>query len=141
MNKLFICIKRIVNREITSYLIFGILTTIIDAVTFFISNKIINIDYIISTIIAWIVAVLFAYITNKIWVFKSNIIEFSIIIKEAITFFIARLLSLLFTLIWMFFTIECLGIDEFFSKLLTNIFVVVMNYFFGKLFVFRNKKY
>lgn len=136
-NKLLAISNKFLNKETISYLIFGVLTTLVDAVAFFISNKILNIEYILATIIAWILAVLFAYITNKFWVFNSKSMKLAVVLKEAITFFIARLLSLGFTIIWMIFTVEMLNIDEFIAKLLANIFVVIMNYFFSKLLIFR----
>lgn len=137
-KKLFIIMKKIINRETISYIMFGILTTMVDAITFFISNKIFDVDYIISTIIAWILAVLFAYVTNKIWVFNSNSKKIIIVIKELIIFLIARLISLVFTIIWMIITVKLLKIDEMISKLLANAFVVIMNYFFSKLFIFKS---
>lgn len=137
IRNLFIIMNKIINRETISYLIFGILTTIVDAVTFFILNKMFKIEYILATIVAWVLAVLFAYITNKIWVFKSKSIKFSIVITEAISFFIARLVSLIFTIMWMIITVEFFKMDSMISKLLSNIFVVIMNYFFSKLFIFK----
>ncbi len=137
-KKLFVIMKKIINRETISYIMFGILTTMVDAITFFISNKIFDVDYIISTIIAWILAVLFAYVTNKIWVFNSNSKKIIIVIKELIAFLIARLISLVFTIIWMIITVKLLKIDEMISKLLANAFVVIMNYFFSKLFIFKS---
>ncbi|MBE6070345.1 MAG: GtrA family protein [Clostridium butyricum] len=137
-NKIHNLINKFLNREVILYIIFGILTTIVDAVVFYISNKVFSIDYIISTIIAWIFAVLFAYITNKIFVFKSYNIYFKEVLKEMVLFFLARVVSLIFTIIWMFVTVEILHIDEFISKLLANIFVVIMNYIFSKIFIFTH---
>jgi len=138
IEKIHNLISKLLNREVMLYIIFGILTTIVDAIVFYISNKVFNIDYIISTIIAWIFAVLFAYITNKIFVFKSYNIYFKEVLKEMVLFFLARVVSLVFTIIWMFVTVEILRIDEFVSKLLANIFVVIMNYIFSKIFIFTH---
>lgn len=139
IDKLILFATKFVNRETISYLIFGVLTTLVDAVVFFISNRILDVEYILATIIAWVLAVFFAYFTNKIWVFNSKNMKLDLIVKEAFVFFIARLLSLGFTIAWMFFCVEILEIDEFIAKLLANIFVVIMNYFFSKLFIFRNR--
>ncbi|WP_252221726.1 MULTISPECIES: GtrA family protein [unclassified Clostridium] len=139
IDKLFMVANKFVNKETISYLIFGILTTLVDAVVFFISNKILNIEYVLSTIIAWILAVIFAYFTNKIWVFNSKNMKFNLILKEAFAFFIARLLSLGFTIVWMIVSVEMLKSDEFVAKILANIFVVIMNYFFSKILIFKNK--
>ncbi|WP_278331806.1 GtrA family protein [Clostridium beijerinckii] len=51
----------------------------------------------------------------------------------------ARLLSLVFTIVWMFLCVEILKLDEFIAKLLANVFVVIMNYFFSKLFIFKSR--
>jgi len=133
-------IKKFLNAETISYLIFGVLTTIIDAAVFYLSNNILKIDYMISTVISWVVAVLFAYTTNKLFVFKSMSYDVITIIKEISAFFAARLFSLGFTLLFMFVTVEIMNIDEFISKLVSNVFVVIMNYFFSKLFIFKSNK-
>jgi len=133
-------IKKFLNAETISYLIFGVLTTIVDAAVFYLSNNILKIDYMISTVIAWIIAVLFAYITNKLFVFKSMSYNKITVIKEITAFFAARLFSLGFTLLFMFIAVEIINIDEFISKLVSNVFVVIMNYFFSKLFIFKNSK-
>lgn len=138
-NKLFIVMNKVFNRETISYLVFGVLTTLVDAVVFYISNKIFNIEYVLATVIAWVLAVLFAYFTNKIWVFNSKSMNLELMIREAFAFFIARILSLGFTIVWMICFVEILKSDEFIAKLLANIFVVIMNYFFSKLLIFKNK--
>ncbi|NRU36743.1 GtrA family protein [Clostridium beijerinckii] len=139
MDRLILFTTKFVNRETISYLIFGVLTTLVDALVFFISNKVFGVEYILATVLAWILAVLFAYFTNKIWVFNSKNIKLELVIKEAFAFFIARLLSLVFTIVWMFLCVEILKLDEFIAKLLANVFVVIMNYFFSKLFIFKSR--
>ena len=139
-ENLILFIKKIINRETIMYLIFGVATTLVDTVTFFLFNNILNIGYIISTVIAWVAAVLFAYVTNKIWVFKSEQSNFSAVMKEVIAFFIARIISLIFTIVWMICTVQLLHLDEFLAKLLANVFVVIMNYIFSKLFIFKETK-
>lgn len=139
LDKLKFIFMKVINAETISYIIFGGLTTLVDAVTFFLFNKVLNVEYIISTVAAWVLAVLFAYITNRIYVFKSCNNAVSEIVKECIKFFIARILSLIFTIIWMYCTVEWIRMDAMISKLLANIFVVVMNYFFSKLLIFKSR--
>lgn len=131
---------RVLNKEILYYIIFGILTTLVDMIMFYISNEVFSINYIISTIIAWILAVLFAYFTNRKWVFKSNSTNRYDILKEFVLFIIARVTSLILTIIWMIITVELLKINEFISKLLANFFVIIINYIFSSLYIFKNKK-
>lgn len=132
-------IINLINKETILYIIFGVFTTIVDATVFYIFNDIIGVKYILSTIVAWVVAVLFAYMTNKFFVFNSRNISIAQIIKEGIYFFAARLLSLGFTILWMILMVEILSVDEFISKLVVNVFVVIINYFFSKLVIFKNK--
>lgn len=137
-TRLFILTK-LFTKETISYLIFGVLTTVVDAVTFYLCNNILKLEYIISTIMAWILAIFFAYFTNKIWVFKSKENNIYMIWKEILSFFFSRLVSLIFTLLWMVVTVELLKFNEFISKILANFFVVIMNYFFSKLFIFKDR--
>ena len=82
LNKLLNLYKK--YKEIINYLIFGVLTTLISIVTYAIFTKVFHIDYLISNVLSWIIAVLFAYITNKIYVFESKSKKN---IKELISFF------------------------------------------------------
>lgn len=131
--------EKFVNKETISYLIFGVLTTVVNAVVFYIINDIMKINYMAATIISWVFAVLFAYITNKIWVFNSRSLKPSVIIKEMSAFISARLFSLGFTVLYMYVSVDIFGIDEFISLLISNVFVVIMNYVFSKIFIFKNK--
>ena len=133
-NKLF---NKIFNKEVILYLVFGVLTTLIDLIVFYISNNILNIHYIISTCLAWIFAVLFAYVTNKIFVFSSTENKQNIF-KEMFYFFSLRLVSLLMSIVFMFIMIDILHLNEILSKILVNVFVVIANYFFSKLFIFKS---
>lgn len=130
-------LKKIFNKEVILYLIFGVLTTLVDFIIFYISNKTLKIHYVIATCLAWIFAVLFAYITNKIFVF-SAIENKNNIFKEIFYFFSLRLISLVLSIIFMVIMVDFMFIPELISKILVNIFVVVANYFFSKLFIFKS---
>lgn len=129
--------KKLFNKEIILYLIFGVLTTLVDAIIFYIANYTLNIHYVISTCLAWIFAVLFAYITNKIFVF-SAIQNKQNIFKEMFSFFSLRLLSLLLSIVFMVIMVNIMNINEFLSKILVNVLVVIANYFFSKIFIFKS---
>ena len=129
--------KKLINREVILYLIFGVLTTLVDFIVFYISNNLLNIHYIVSTCLAWIFAVLFAYITNKIFVF-SAIENKHNIFKEIFYFFTLRLASLILSIIFMVIMVDLLNISEILSKILVNVFVVISNYFFSKVFIFKS---
>lgn len=127
--------KKIFNKQFILYIFFGGLTTLVDFIIFYISNSIFNINYILSTILAWVLAVFFAYVTNKIWVF--NLYKNKNILKEIFLFFYFRLMSLLLSILCMVIFIEILNINENISKFLVNFFVVLINYFFSKVFIFK----
>ena len=80
-------------REVISYLIFGFLTTLVNFVTYFIAHNLLGIDEIISNIIAWFVAVVFAFITNKTIVFESKKKTFKALAYEVSSFFIFRIVT------------------------------------------------
>ncbi len=129
--------KKIFNKEVILYLIFGVLTTLVDFIVFYISNKTLNIHYVIATCLAWVFAVLFAYVTNKIFVF-SAIKNKHNIFKEMFYFFFLRLASLVLSIIFMVIMVDFLSIPEVLSKILVNVFVVIANYFFSKIFIFKS---
>lgn len=128
-------IKKLFNKEVILYIIFGFLTTFVDTIIFFMFNNILKLNYIFSTCMAWFFAVLFSYITNKLFVFsyKRNTNK---LLKEIMSFFSLRLISLVLSIVFMIIMIEILNISEFLSKILVNFVVVVINYFFSKLFIF-----
>ena len=121
-------------KEIIMYLIFGILTTVVNIVVYFIASNVLNINYLISNATAWFLSVLFAYVTNKLYVFESSSKEF---IKEIVAFFSSRLATgiLDMFLMWLFVTVASL--NDVVVKIFVNILVIIMNYMFRKLFVFR----
>ena len=136
-------IKKILSSpfitEKLSYLVFGVLTTIISQVVFEIATRLFNVDYRVSTVISWIFAVAFAFITNKLFVFQSKDFSSRVLVKELSSFLVARLLSLLFDFSWMVFAVEVLHMGESIAKILSNVVVVVMNYFFSKMLVFKKR--
>lgn len=123
-------------KDIFNYIIFGIFTTIVNVVSFF-CLELIGIDYKTSTIIAWVLSVIFAYMTNKKYVFKSTTKSVKETTLEFSNFTLGRILSLLIDLLCMFIFIDVLNISNIISKIVTNVLVVVINYFISKLFVFK----
>lgn len=130
-------LSKSVNREIIYYLIFGALTTLINLVVYKLCTSI-DIVYWISNIIAWIIALIFAFITNKLFVFESKTTETGIVFKEAISFVCGRLFSGLCDLSFMIFAVELIDMNDFVAKIITNFFVVFINYIVSKLIVFKN---
>ncbi len=140
--------KKFLNRETINYLIFGVLTTIVNYVVYvaimYLSGMseaddgyqmLIN----IAVLISWVFAVAFAYITNKLYVFESKSFEFKIVVKECIAFVAARLFSLGCEVVWMNIVVS-LGMNDKIAKILANVFIIIMNYFFSKFFIFKEKQ-
>ena len=122
------------NKEIILYLFFGVLTTIVSIVSFYLFYRILGIHEIISTIISWICAVLFAYYTNSKWVFNNENIGNKVTIVK---FFAGRLFSLLLEEIIMIIFVTKLGFDGILIKTIAQVVVIVLNYIISKLFVFK----
>ena len=122
------------------YLFFGGVTTVINIVVFFILNTLLHINYQISNVIAWILCVIVAYITNKIWVFESKTTNKKDLLKETISFLLARVLTLAMEFILLYILVEKIGVIEIISKILVNVIVIVSNYFLSKLVIFNSKK-
>ena len=133
-------------KEVINYLIFGILTTVVSlAVKYLLLFTIFDasnaLELQVAVIISWIAACLFAYITNRIWVFESKSKK---IIKEMITFFVARLSTLGLEMLIMFIFVTALGLNSdiwvIVWTLVSQVLVIVGNYILSKLIVFKNKK-
>ena len=121
-------------KEIINYLIFGGLTTVVSIATYALFAKVFHIDYLISNVLSWILAVLFAYITNKIFVFESKSKKN---IKEITSFFFFRIVSLVMEMIILYIFVDMLHIDDLITKIIAQVIVIVANYVFSKVFVFK----
>lgn len=124
-------------KSVFLYLIFGVATTVINVVVYFIFARMLHISPTASTCIAWVFAVLFAYITNRIWVFSSQAKTISGIAREIIYFFICRLATGILDVIIMYVFVERLMFYDILIKVLDNILVIVLNYIASKLVIFK----
>lgn len=124
-------------KEVIHYLISGGLTTVFNIVFYFVLTKIFSIDYMVSTVIDWILTVLLAYILNKVFVFysKSNGKE---LIKEIYEFFKYRIFTLVIELGLMYLFVDLLSMNDMISKIIVQIIVIILNYVFSKIFIFKN---
>ena len=121
-------------KEIIIYLFFGVLATIVSIVSFYLFYRVLGIHELISNIISWICAVLFAYYTNSEWVFNNeNITDITTIIK----FFSGRLFSLLVEEIILVIFVTKLHFDGVMVKVIAQVVVIVLNYIISKWFVFK----
>jgi len=152
------------NKEIINYLVFGVLTTLVDILVYTPLTEILGADYkiagfipwyIVTSVIAWAAAVLFAYVTNKKWVFEEKDWSAKAIGRELPVFAGGRVVTLLIQLFLMWIMIDVTHLDktwlltwgagligrqgDFAVKMIVSVVVVILNYVISKLFVFRKK--
>lgn len=128
-------------KEVINYLVFGVLSTIVNFVSYFIAARLCGIDEVVSSGISWFCSVTFAYITNKLWVFDSKTNTFTAFLKEMVMFYLARVASGALCDVGTFaIMVKVLKINDVIAKLVTQVMVVIVNYIFSKLIVFRKKK-
>lgn len=140
-------VKKFFNRETILYLFYGICTTIINYFTFALCYKYFFQGYpLISNTIAFISATIFAYITNKIFVFKSYLWTLKILLPEFFSFASARILSFIFEQLGLYLCIKYLFIENFIIlnmdcvmvfKIILSFIVVILNYFVSKFIIFK----
>ncbi len=128
-------------KEIINYLIIGGLTTVVSLATFYIVRIFFltndnQLDIQISNIISWFFAVLFAFITNKKYVFESKK-EGKEKLIEMIKFYLSRITTLLIDMATMWLLTAPLNINDKISKIIVQFIIVVLNYVFSKIFVFN----
>ena len=126
-------------KEQILYLFFGGCTTVVNILVFALCSDILHMELLVSNFMAWVLAVFFAYITNKIWVFESKTETLNELVKEIGSFVFARVVTLLIDMLIMYVGVEILFINKMIIKVLANIVVIVANYVFSKLFIFKKK--
>lgn len=130
-------------REIIIYIIVGGLTTVVNFVIYYLCKLTIGTSTIltmnISNFIAWVVAVLFAFVANKLYVFNSKSLEKTVVLKEFCGFVVARVFSLGAEVVIMNVGIGILFIPDMICKLFAQVVIILMNYFFSKFIIFKKK--
>lgn len=149
-------IKNLITKykELIVYAVFGVCTTLVNFVTYKLFNVILGEKlYLVSNIVAWLISVIFAYVTNKLFVFESKNWEIKLVAKEVSSFFAARIFSFVVEEAGLFLLVDLLMMKEksltvfgivisgnMIAKVVLAVIVVVLNYFFSKLIVFRKKE-
>lgn len=124
-------------KEVLLYLFFGGLTTVISIGSYAFFDVSMHIDPMIANILSWILAVLFAYVTNRIWVFTNVAKDLNGLIQEIFSFFGGRVATLLMEEGILYIGIKLLGMNSILIKVLAQVLVVIANYIISKLFVFK----
>jgi putative flippase GtrA len=126
-------------KSVINYLLFGGCTTIINVAAYYICYNIITVSNVSSTIIAWIMAVVFAFVTNKLWVFDSKSLEIRVLIREIISFFGCRLLTGILDVVIMYVTVDVMAMNSTVWKIVSNVIVIIFNYMASKLVIFKKQ--
>lgn len=138
--------KKLINiyktyEEVLNYLIVGLLTTLVSLIVYYlcvftILNPVNPFELQIANILSWFISVIFAYFTNRKYVFKS---KNNNITKEISKFFGARLITLFIDMFFMFITVTMFKFNDKCMKIFSNIIVIILNYILSKMFVFIKK--
>lgn len=150
-------LKRLYKKyeQLIKYVFFGALTTVVNLAAFkifdvFLGKKL----FLVTNVIAWVIAVVFAYVTNKLWVFESKSWKGALVVKELFGFLGARLFSLGAEELGLWLMIDVLNMGEyqgfeilsfnidgnFIAKVIMQIVVVILNYVFSKFIIFAKKE-
>ena len=127
-------------RSIILYVVFGAMTTLVNMAAYWLCYNVIGIPNVPSTIIAWVLAVSFAFVTNKLWVFDSKSWDAKTLRHEIPTFFGARLLTGLLDVGIMYVTVDVMGWNGMVWKLVSNVIVIILNYIASKLVIFKKRE-
>lgn len=124
-------------KQAIAYLFFGGLTTIINIVVYYLLYYKISVNNFTSNVVAWIIAVLFAYITNKVYVFQKHSLNIRAIIKETMSFAVCRLSTGILDVSIMYFAIDLMQWNALFWKVIANILVIISNFVLSKYWIFK----
>lgn len=126
-------------RELLSYAFWGVGTTVINYGCYQLFNKVFGIHYLIANTIAWVLSVLFAFATNKAFVFHSKSWAWRVVLRELWQMVAARLftLGLETAILWVF--VDMLRYNDSIVKLLANVVVILVNYVLSKFIIFKKK--
>ena len=141
MDKLKKLWRFLTTPEMISYIIFGVLTTAVNVVSYGLLRPVLPFrtdwNVLVANTIAWVLSVAFAFITNKLFVFKSKSFAAGIFWRELTTFVGARLFSLAVDELGMFLLVNVLTWNDWVAKIIMNVIVVIINYILSKLIIFK----
>lgn len=127
-------------RHVLLYGIFGVLTTVVNIVVYWVMAHLLHLTTTPSTLIAWVVAVLFAYLTNRKWVFDSQAQGNKQILAELISFFLCRIATGVVDWLCMFVLVDLLHLNDVLIKAAANVLVIILNFIASKWLIFKKKE-
>lgn len=125
-------------RELIMYGIFGVGATVVNIVVFYLCRKV-GLALVLANGLAWIVAFIFAFITNKLWVFESKEWKGQKAVKEMFGFLTARMATLFLDTFLMWLLVDMFAMNDLLSKIVVNIVVIVVNYVASKFLIFKKE--
>ena len=125
-------------KDVILYLVFGVFTTVVNIVSYWVCAHVIGMSVMASTVIAWALAVFFAYVTNRTMVFHSSATEKGEILKEIGSFFACRLGTGVVDWVIMFVFVNVLHFNDMIVKIAANFIVIVLNYVLSKFVIFKH---
>lgn len=128
------------HEEGLNYLIFGFLAFVLNYVLYFLFSSVMHIHYMAATALSWVLTVVFAYWTNRTFVFKSRNKSAQSLGREFAAFISARIGTEFLELGLMFVMVTLAGINEYISKFVCQVIVILANYFLSKLWIFKEKE-
>lgn len=126
-------------RHLILYGIFGILTTLVNIAAYWVCTRLFHMPTVPATVTAWVAAVLFAYFTNRKWVFESGAKGAREIIAECAKFFALRAATGVLDIIIMYVSVDVLGWNDVLMKVVSNIVVILLNYIASRFVIFKKK--
>ncbi|MBQ2897221.1 MAG: GtrA family protein [Clostridia bacterium] len=124
-------------KPIVLYVFFGGLTTLVNIISYFFTSHVLNCNTLISNSVAWMLSVLFAFITNKLYVFNSQGRSAKELIYEIVSFFSCRVFSGVIDTAIMVLLVDFLQFNSMACKIITNVIVMTLNYFASKFVIFK----
>ena len=126
------------HEEGINYLIFGFLAFVLNYILYFVFADAMQMHYMAATVLSWVLTVVFAYWTNRTFVFKSQNKDTGSVVKEFVSFISARIATEVLELVLMYVMVDLLSINDKISKLVCQVLVIVANYVLSKIWIFKD---
>ena len=126
------------HEEGINYLIFGFLAFVLNYILYFLFADAMQLHYMAATVLSWVLTVVFAYWTNRTFVFKSQNKDTGSVVKEFVSFIGARIATEVLELVLMYVMVDLLTINDKISKLVCQVLVILANYVLSKIWIFKD---
>ncbi len=125
------------NKEMLLYLFFGGLSFIVSVATYAVFNVTCGFNALIANVLSWVITVMFAFLTNRVWVFAAPTKTAMEFIKQMISFYSGRVITLVVEEVILGVFINLCGFNSILIKVIAQIVVIILNYVISKLFIFK----